>query len=212
MSFYLDRHLQVLTLVSDVAGFCANDRNKPYGVKLDAALGASLGLQGYTGVKGERDVFLDVTLYETPTLYTFPQLCLAAGEESPGTCIPQSDPLDPDDGVAPGVLRRDTRSSVALARRDADSAFYQGRDPYYLACDEGRTKQIWVQKYQRPSRLRNNAAVPIIQPGMSCSNSPQNQCPASTWNIKEVPKDDRAGVTRQGWACKCLDLVCTKTN
>ncbi|EBA27300.1 uncharacterized protein AFUA_2G00270 [Aspergillus fumigatus Af293] len=189
-----------VTAAAGYTGFCANDPNKAYGVKLDAALGASLGLQGYTEVKGERDVFLDVTLYETPTLYTFPQLCLAAGEESPGTCIPQSDPLDPDDGVAPGVLRRDTRSSVALARRDADSAFYQGRDPYYLACDEGRTKQIWVQKYQRPSRLRNNAAVPIIQPGMSCSNSAQNQCPASTWNIKEVPKDDRAGVTRQGWA------------
>lgn len=181
---------------------------------MDATLGASLGLQGYTEVKGERDVFLDVTLYETPTLYTFPQLCLAAGEESPGTCIPQSDPLDPDDGLAVGVNRRDITSLVALSRRlsrrDADSAYYSGREALYLACDEGRTRQIWVQKYQNSSRLRNNPAVPIIQPGMACSNSPQNQCPASTWNIREVPKDDQAAVTRQGWTSKCPVLMQTR--
>lgn len=158
---------------------------------------------------------MDVTLYETPALYTFPQLCLAAGQESPGTCIPQSDPLDPDDGVAAGVNRRDITSLVALSRRlsrrDADSAYYgDRREPYYLACDEGRTRQIWLQKYRRPSILRKNAAVPVIQPGMTCDNSPQNQCPASTWNIREVPKDERQGVTRAGWASKCLVLMQTR--
>ncbi|GES64964.1 hypothetical protein ATEIFO6365_0009045900 [Aspergillus terreus] len=196
----------------NVDGFCDNDTGKPFGLKLDASLGASLGLQGYTELKGDKDVFLDVTLYETPALYTFPQLCLAFGKQSPGACIPEQHTFDPDDSYPPGGYtdsEDDAGANIAerslrLAKRDEKSAAYLTRKPYLLGCDEEKKHEIWPQKYQKPTSLRNKLQVPIMKPGMGCGEDEDEECPASTWSMDKLPdtltKADRALVTQKGWA------------
>ncbi|KAF9886762.1 hypothetical protein FE257_011139 [Aspergillus nanangensis] len=202
----------------NIDGFCEDDDSKPFGVKLDATLGASLGLQGYTELKGDKDVFLDVTLYETPALYTFPELCLAFGKQSKGSCVPEQHTFDPIDSYLPGeeddtddedaaVSRRSSSSSsrVRVAKRDAASAAYkQRKNPYILGCDENKTHQIWAQKYQRPTVLRNRDTIPIMVAGMSCKEDEDYQCPADTWTIEPMPDDatkaEKAHISGKTWA------------
>ena len=206
--------------VTDAEGFCKAESEKPFGVKLDAKLGASLGLQGYTELKGDKDVFLDLTIFETPALYTFPQLCLAFGKQSPGACIPEQHTFDPIDSYLPGGYDSDeeeadeeagvSKRTVALTKRDEKSA-NDNREPYYLSCDTKRSFSIRGQNYQGPSILKKKAyKVPIMKPGMKCTEAEGETCPADQWTIDALPDDatdnDRAVVTRK-WACMSILLM-----
>lgn len=207
-------------IVTDVEGFCKAEPEKPFGVKLDAKLGASLGLQGYTELKGDKDVFLDLTIFETPALYTFPQLCLAFGKQSPGACIPEQHTFDPIDSYLPGVDDSDgeeadeeagvSKRSVTLVKRDERSA-NDYRAPYYLDCDTEKDFSIRGQNYQGPSKLKQKQyKVPIMKPGMSCAEAESETCPAKQWTIDALPDDatdnDRAVVTDK-WACMSILLM-----
>ncbi|KAF9892066.1 hypothetical protein FE257_002472 [Aspergillus nanangensis] len=178
-------------------GFCPNDP-KPWGLTLDASIGASLDLQGYTELNGEKKVFLDVTLFQTPALYTFPELCLSMGDISPGACIPQVGPQDPDDEyVAPGQYpdpppARRRRRAVTIPEDDSS------KDPkrfFYVGCDQQHSHAIFIQKYPGPPTLKKDKNVPIIQPLMNCS---MDDCPPSTWNVQVAT--DPSAVTKKGWA------------
>ncbi|PKY02708.1 hypothetical protein P168DRAFT_239504 [Aspergillus campestris IBT 28561] len=197
----------------NVEGFCKAEPEKPFGVKLDAKLGASLGLQGYTELKGDKDIFLDLTIFETPALYTFPQLCLAFGKQSPGACIPEQHTFDPIDSFLPGGDDSDdeeadeeadvSKRSVTFVKRDERSA-NDNRAPYYLDCDTKQDFSIRGQNYQGPSKLKKKRYnVPIMKPGMSCAEAESETCPAKQWTIDALPDDatdnDRAVVTEK-WA------------
>lgn len=207
-------------ILSDSEGFCDKGPEHPFGVKFDATLGAKLGLQGYTEVNGDRDVFLDLTIYEAPELYTFPELCLDFDDQTPGPCVhDQSIPSDPIDAYPPGgyIESEDeeagvSKRSVALVKRDENSAAPgRERKPYYLACDKKKDFSIRPQKYQSPTDLRQKKGVPIMKPGMSCIKSESETCPADEWTMEPLPEDatddERAIVTEAGWACKSILFI-----
>jgi hypothetical protein len=62
----------------DEKGVCAGSKD-PYGVSIDATAGASLLLQAYDEVAGNRDYFVNQPLFDDGVAYTFPSLCLPFG-------------------------------------------------------------------------------------------------------------------------------------
>lgn len=205
-------------ILSDSEGFCDAGPEHPFGVQFDATLGVKLGLQGYTEVNDDRDVFLDLTIFEAPELYTFPELCLDFDEQSPGACIPEQNFFDPIDSYLPdgygesddqeaGVSKR----SGALVKRDeASAANWNKRKPYFLDCDTKKEFSIRPQKYQGPSDLKHVKGVPIMKAGMSCSQDNSTKCPAHQWTIEPLPEDpteEELAVVTDKWACKSTILV-----
>jgi hypothetical protein len=170
-----------------------------------------LYLEGYTEIGGDKKVFLNVPLFESPVLYEFPQLCLSFGELSDGACVEQPDPEDPEyqDPNLPVEEQKRKRSdlvprhSYSVSRRSdlVPSKFVKrrpsSRNPYFLSCNSikntppYKTNKIRVQHYPSPSEIitADNTVATMI-PGMECS---QKKCPVDTWRIDQAkprPQDD----------------------
>jgi hypothetical protein len=62
----------------DEKGVCAGSKD-PYGLSIDATAGASLLIQAYDEVAGNRDYFVNQPLFDDGVAYTFPSLCLPFG-------------------------------------------------------------------------------------------------------------------------------------
>jgi hypothetical protein len=198
-------------------------------LKLDASLGASLYLEGYTEIGGDKKVFLNVPLFESPVLYEFPQLCLSFEKRSPGSCVEEPNPEDSEyqDPTLPpeerlkrrtdlvprqpySVSRRSDLVAPSLVRRRPSSS----RDPYYMACDNKkespqpqpyRTQKIKVQHYPVPYTVVKNTAntVATMIPLIKCTDK---SCPVDTW--KTIQDQTNHGVVdRKTWASK-LALLC----
>lgn len=157
---------------------------------MDATLGASLVLEGYTEVEGVKDVFLAVTLFEDPSLYTFPQLCVGFGTISPGFCYTQIYDIDSDDDPGTEV--------VTWERRDLST---QGDRSYTLKCDVAPKHYIFVQKYLAPPALKTKPGVPIIEPLIGCND---NDCPPEKWAIQEATDPS---VVTEDWNCRLIHLL-----
>jgi hypothetical protein len=180
-------------------------------VKLDASVGAQLVLEGWDEINGAKDVFLTVDLFNSPTIFSFPELCFSFGSASPGTCsdVPDDDneAQYEDNEVVSGEKRK--RSGGCLIPRDdftkrgelVPRAPNRRRNPYHLTCDKTSEALIYVQQYPGPTKVKNdpNRAAPIMEPGIACTAT---ACPPSDWTMKE--SSDATIVSHTTWGSKFL--------
>lgn len=168
----------------DGEGFCPNSQNS-YGLTIDASIGASLVLEGYTEVNGNKNIFLTVPLYESDSLHDFDQLCIGFEAYDENFCYSDRQEGDADWGYkgpedeAP-ILRREyvakdpysRRSELELRsltkRRDKSGDYYS------LSCDPKKKDTpsklpIRPQVYPRPSVVTPNVIETMV-PGIFCTD------------------------------------------
>ncbi|KAI9369634.1 hypothetical protein BJX61DRAFT_549462 [Aspergillus egyptiacus] len=168
-------------------GFCEDDPD-PWGIMVEASVGASLELEGWHELDGDREELFDVDLFTKDDLYVFPQFCFSFGGLSDGFCLAEEsleeeeededdddDDDDDDDRAAEkrAIQQTDRRLST---RQDPDR---QGRT-VRLACDnEQRAAQHPIQllDYPRPADIRTDTDVPIAKPTVPCWKSEKNCAP-----------------------------------
>lgn len=161
---------------------------------MDASLGASLVLEGYDEVDGEKNVFLQLPLFSDPDIYTFPELCLAFSTISSGYCYAPLYGDDPETTDGTTVVTWEKRDLVSLEERDLSTRTNRS---YTLKCDAAPKQYIYVQKYPSPQVLKSVPGVPIIEPLIRCED---DDCPPEKWKIQEAT--DPSVVTEKGWNCK----------
>ncbi|KAL4879335.1 hypothetical protein BJY04DRAFT_229120 [Aspergillus karnatakaensis] len=181
----------------DSNGFCEVGGN-PWGVNIEASIGANLKLEGWKELDGSKDILFDATLFEKEDLYEFPQFCLSFSELSEGYCLPE-DPVPGEENV-----EEDEPADSLAVRSTADISIHvkrqrpSNRDPIYLTCGTGKDHSYRVLRYNGPSVLKTNNDVPIIHPKVSCKPS-ETDCLPNT-DIEVLTDQGRAAVfvKRQG--------------
>ncbi|KAL5339944.1 hypothetical protein BJX70DRAFT_397184 [Aspergillus crustosus] len=183
----------------DTNGFCEGGGN-PWGVNVDASVGANLKLEGWKELDGSKDILFDATLFEKEDLYEFPQFCLSFGELSEGYCLPEApedddvfeelteEEIAEDDEMGEPLLIRSTTDLSTYVKRQRQSS----RKRIFLDCGTGRDYKYRVLQYNGPTALQTNVNVPIVLPEVSC-NAGERGCVPDT-GIKVLTTNDRAAV------------------
>ncbi|KAI9369062.1 hypothetical protein BJX61DRAFT_180761 [Aspergillus egyptiacus] len=193
----------------DSNGFCENNQN-PWGVALDASVGADLSIEGWKEVDGDRDTLFGVTLFETDDLYEFPQLCLSFDDVSVGYCpgeVEDDEEDDDDDdedeedalnkrsdGILPHKMPLiPSKTTDDLVPRQEPTGPNPVGSPLYAACGTGRSSPIRTLEYPRPTAVRLDTGIPAIQPKATCAPR-ESACPpeATGLDVIKGPVEDRA--------------------
>ncbi|KAL4898655.1 hypothetical protein BDV59DRAFT_206929 [Aspergillus ambiguus] len=182
-------------------GFCDGSEN-PWGVTVDASVGANLALEGWKELDGDKDTLFGVSLFDTDDLFEFPQLCLGFEETSDGYCPGEEDVEWATDASLGTANKRSTfeepptKTSHALLPRQSQSS----RRPYHVECDASKTYPITVLNYPQPGSIRLNTDVPIIKPQVTCAPMADDCEPYADNEIIWGPASDRAFVRQDNAA------------
>ncbi|KAL4925696.1 uncharacterized protein BDV17DRAFT_300217 [Aspergillus undulatus] len=158
----------------DTMGFCEGSGD-PFGVNIDANVGANLVLEAWRELSDNRDTLFTATLFEKDDLYEFPQSCLSFGTLSEGYCLPEL-PVDgmlyeelTEEEIAEdeemGELTARSLGMIDLEKRQRQHS----RRPIYLNCGSGEDYKYKVLRYNSPTALQTEVTVPIVIPLVACS-------------------------------------------
>ncbi|KAL4935925.1 hypothetical protein BDV06DRAFT_233838 [Aspergillus oleicola] len=144
----------------DTNGSCEGGGN-PYGVNIDASVGANLALEGWKELNDDRDTLFTAILFEKDDLYEFPS-CLFFGTPSEGYCLPEL----PEDGMLHEELSEEEiaedEEMGELSTRSLDIVELKKRP-------SGQGYKYKVLRYNTPTALQTEVTVPIVIPLISCN-------------------------------------------
>ncbi|KAL2783974.1 hypothetical protein BJX66DRAFT_344471 [Aspergillus keveii] len=155
----------------NVNGFCENDPD-PWGIMVEATVGAKLALEGWKELDGDKDELFGVDLFDKDDLYVFPQFCFSFGGLSEGFCLAEESPEDDDD-------EDDDDRLAGRAINGTDGHLLARQGPMgdrtiSLDCDNKKEHAWPVLQYPQPATLREDGSIPIAKPNVPCEKSKEN--------------------------------------
>ncbi|KAL2808272.1 hypothetical protein BJX63DRAFT_436259 [Aspergillus granulosus] len=188
----------------DINGFCEGDPD-PWGIMVEATVGANLALEGWKELDGDKDELFGVDLFDKDDLYVFPQFCFSFGGLSDNFCLAEEsleeedddDDDEDDDDRSPNKRAIDIIDHRLFPRQNSDRQNRTVR----LACDnvkKAAEHPIQLLDYPRPANIRLDTDVPIAKPTVPCWKSEKN-CPIKNATVTIITTDleERAIVEEQ---------------